>query len=458
MKNKERTFGIISLGCPKNTVDSEGLLGTMALAGWVFVEDPMYADVCIVNTCGFLESARNEAAAVLHELTYVRALSDYPVLVATGCLVERVGGAPELARYLDLADVRVGFADYPRLADICAGLADSRAAAGYAGEKALPKTYMQWLDRPRMRIGSMASAYVKIGEGCSNCCAYCSIPLIRGRRASRPMTAVLKEVRDLAASGVREVNLIAQDVTAYGTDLNAEGRPQFAELLCRLLKQPEPPWFRVLYAHPKHLSEEMLEMMASSDRVCPYLDVPLQHVNTGVLRRMGRGYGRTQVDRMVRRLAAKWPDAALRTTFIVGHPGEDEAAFDELLEFVKEGHFEHVGVFVWSPEPGTPSAAMKPRVPQKVAKKRRAALMRAQREVSAVKLKARRGRHTEFLVEEMLPDGSGWLGRTRWQAPEVDGLTVLKTPAANPPIQEGDILPVVITSSSQYDCRAKLQK
>jgi ribosomal protein S12 methylthiotransferase len=361
------------------------------------------------------------------------------------------GGAPELAEFLQAADACAGFADYVRLPDICLGLlagaASGGPAGGYAG-KTLPRTYLDWLDRPRMRIGSEGSAYLKLGEGCSNNCSYCSIPLIRGRRASRPVKAILKEARELAASGAKEINLIAQDTTAYGMD--AAGTPQLAALLKELLKMPGDLWFRILYAHPRHLTEEILAVMGSDERVCPYLDLPLQHVSETMLKAMGRGYGRARVDEVLEQIQRRLPAAALRTTFIVGHPGEGEREFAELLAFVEEGRFDHMGVFGWSPEPGTVSEKMAGRVEASVAEERRDRLMRAQAKVSAARLRARRGASTRMLVERR--GRGGWRGRTMWQAPEVDGETLLE--GAGPGVRPGDILDVVIRHTTRYDCRA----
>lgn len=448
-------FSLVNLGCPKNTVDSEGILGGLALAGFGFVEEPGAADVCLVNTCGFLDASRREAAGVLEELAAQRGRKGRPLLVATGCLVERAGGAPELESFLQAADARVGFADYARLPEICRGLLAGRAtserAGGYAG-KELPKTYLDWLDRPRMRIGAEQSAYLKIGEGCSNNCAYCSIPLIRGQRASRPVGAILKEARELVASGAKELNLIAQDTTAYGVDF--AGKPQLAALLKELLKMPGELWFRVMYAHPRHLTEEILEAMASDARVCRYLDLPLQHVNEKMLKAMRRGYGRKRVDEALAQVERFLPGAALRTTFIVGHPGEGAAEFEELLAFVKEGRFDHLGAFVWSPEPGTVSTGLKGRVSPAVAEARRDRLMAAQAQVSAARLKARKGAEAMMMLERREPDG--WHGRTMEQAPEVDGETVLED--ARRGAKAGDFVQVKIVRTTRYDCRAQRLK
>lgn len=453
MSRRGHRFCLVSLGCPKNTVDSEGLLGAMSLAGFRFMPDPAAADVCIVNTCGFLDAARREAAAVLEELASLRARRERPLLVAAGCLVERVGGAPELAGFLEAADACVGFADYPRLPDLCRQWLDGvdakpRRTPGFAG-RTLPRSYLEFLNRPRMRIGSPASACLKLGEGCSNNCSYCSIPLIRGRRVSRSMTAIVREARQLVDAGARELNLIAQDTTAYGMDI--DGTPRLGALLTRLLQLPDPVWFRLLYTHPRHLTEDVLRIMASDPRICPYIDLPLQHVSSRMLKAMGRGVDRRRVEQVLGWVRRHVPEAAIRTTFIVGHPGEGEREFNELLAFVQAGHFDHMGVFVWSPEPGTVSARMNGRVPPAVAEKRRDRLMQAQTKVSQARLRARKGSITRLLLEGR--DKTGWRGRTPWQAPDVDGVTRLARAA--PTLQAGDIVPVILTGNGRYDCRAR---
>ncbi len=458
MPDRSPRFSLVNLGCPKNTVDSEGILGSLALDGFRFTPDPMTADICVVNTCGFLAAAREEAAEVLAELAQARGRRGRPRLVATGCAVEREGGEPVLKGFLEDADARVGFADYPRLPDICRGLLgllgaravrdSSRASTGYAGRD-LPAGYFDFLDRPRMRIGSECSAYLKIGEGCSNCCAYCSIPLIRGRRASRPMKAILKEARELVASGAKELNLIAQDTTAYGMDI--AGKPQLAALLKELLKMPEDLWFRILYAHPKHLTEEILAVMGSDGRVCPYLDLPLQHVNERMLKAMGRGYGRRRVEEILERTRGGRRRMAIRTSFIVGHPGEGEAEFEELLAFVGHGAFDHMGVFTWSPEPGTVSAKMEGRVDPAVAEERRGRLMQAQADVLERRARRFRGRNATVLIESRTR--AGWGGRTVWQAPDVDGATWVQDPQHK--ARMGTFLAVRIISKTGYDWQAE---
>ena len=429
MTGEMATFCLVNLGCPKNTVDSEGLMATMALGGFVWTPEPMEADVCLVNTCGFLEASRAEAEGVLRELAEARGEGVRPAIVATGCAVERAAGGRGPWRGLELADALVGFADYPRIAEICRGAVRARGTKGYGEGRRLPKGYMEWLARPRMLVNSK-SVYLKLGEGCSNCCNYCTIPLIRGRRVSRPEGELVKEAAQLAAGGAREINLIAQDVTAYGLDRGdgaGKGSP-FARLLRRILAAlpAKGVRVRVLYGHPRHLTEEVVEAMAGDGRVCPYLDLPLQHVADGVLARMGRGYGEALTRKCVEGLKRRWKGMALRSTFIVGHPGEGEAEFERLVKFTEEGWIDHLGVFEWSPEPGTKSARMRAgRVPAEVAVERRERVMAVQAGVSRRLLKRRVGTEGWFFAEERRRDG-GWAGRMDIQAPEVDGRTVVR--------------------------------
>lgn len=461
-------FSLVNLGCPKNTVDSEGLLAAMSLAGFACVADPLESDVCIVNTCGFLDASRREARNTLESIARARGDADRPLIVATGCAVERLGGDPSLeaAGFLDAADLRAGFADYPRLPEICLGLLRARRPAGYAGPRRLPKTYLDWLSRPRLLAGPPWSAYLKLGEGCSNCCAYCSIPLVRGRRASRPARAILDEARQLLAGGVREITLIAQDTTAWGLDAmpppyeegaaawRAPKKSPFAGLLRGLLAElpARGAWLRVLYAHPRHLDAEILDVLSSDQRICPYLDLPLQHADDRMLRLMGRGYGRARVDGLLADLRSRWPTLALRSTFIVGHPGETPSAWKNLLQFVESGAIDHLGVFAWSPEPGTRSVALRERrVPPAVAEERRRELMLAQKKVSRRLLRARVGLETEFLPESW-QDGT-WRGRTPWQAPDgIDGQTLVAAPRTA--FRPGRIVPVRVTASTTYDLKA----
>jgi len=447
---------LVSLGCAKNTVDSECLLGNLARAGLVLAEDPADADICLVNTCGFIQDAREETADVLKELASLKQDGQLKAIVAMGCLVERVTEWPDFAEFLRHADRRVGFADYPRLPDICRSLAATASAP--APTPASPAGFTAFLNSPRLRIGSTHTAYLKLSEGCSNACRFCSIPLIRGRQVSRPMEDILAESRTLVASGAREICLIAQDTTSYGKDLY--GGFRLAELL-RSLKETGPDaWFRVMYAFPRYLSDEILETLATQPHLCPYIDLPLQHIADPMLRTMGRGMNRAETIALLDQIAARLPHGALRTTFIVGHPGETEAHFNELLSFVREGRFTHAGVFTYSPEPETPAARLADDVPPAGKEARRRELMLAQLDVSRRRLACRVGRTEMVMLDGFVdqgaevPPGVVAFGRTRLEAPEVDGVVLLRGPQLRK-LSLGTRVNARIVESLDYDLIAE---
>lgn len=437
---------LVNLGCAKNTVDSERILGRLAESGYLLASDPAEADVCLVNTCGFIHDAREESAAVLRELQRLKRRGRLKRVVALGCLVERAHGAPELAAFLDAADAAIGFQDYPRLPELlrewAAGSPGSTPAvgavevldkrfSGLAGPaRPFTQSYNDFLTAPRLRIGSPHLAHLKISEGCSNGCRFCAIPFMRGTQVSRPIEDIVNEARQLLDSGAREISLIAQDTTSYGRDLY--GALKLPELLRALLALPTDAWFRLMYAFPRYLTDEVLDVMAGDPRVCPYIDLPLQHISDRILLEMNRGVGRDETVRLLDRIVEKMPGAAIRTTFIVGYPGETDDDFKELLEFVREGRFAHAGVFLYSSEPKTPAAKRPDNVPLAVKKERRDALMAVQREVSRRRLRARVGSVVEVMVDGPVPPGSAHprgavaVGRTRLEAPEVDGVCFLR--------------------------------
>ncbi|MDD3275669.1 MAG: 30S ribosomal protein S12 methylthiotransferase RimO [Kiritimatiellales bacterium] len=439
---KSPVVSLISLGCAKNTVDSELILGRFVESGWMIAEEPADADICLVNTCGFIQDAREEAAGVLHELRGLKEGGGPKAVVALGCLVKRVSDSPELENFLDAADARVSFHDYSRLPEICAGLLGENTAISE------PEGYTEFLIRPRLRMGSPHTAYLKISEGCSNPCTFCSIPKIRGRQISRPMDDILDEARALIEAGAVELNLIAQDTTAYGKEW--DGELHLAELLVKLRDEiPEDVWFRLMYACPQHLTRDMLEVLASDPRFCHYIDMPLQHISDRMLNVMGRQISKFQTLEKLDLIREVLPDCAIRTAFITGHPGETEEDFQELLAFVKEGRFTHAGVFTYSAEPGTRSAEMADSVPQEIKETRRALLMEAQREVSSARCAAQ----VEKIIEVMI-DGlgeEGLIGRTQFEAPEVDGVVLLPEFDA----VAGDRFDVRVTGSLDYDLIAE---
>lgn len=439
---------IVSLGCAKNDVDTERILGKLAEAGFLVTGDPAEADVALVNTCGFIHDAREESAGVLRELQKLKRGGSLKSVVALGCLVERAQGAEELDGFLGAADARVGFNDYPRLAEICRDLATQPLAharghegrvvqigdkrfKGLAGKaQSFTESYGEFLTAPRMRVGSPHLAHLKISEGCSNFCRFCSIPYIRGVQVSRPVEDILTEARQLLDGGARELSLIAQDTTSYGRDIYGEYR--LAGLLRALLAIAGDHWLRLMYAFPRFLTDDMLDVLVSDPRMCPYIDMPLQHINDRLLMNMGRGMGRRDTIALLDRIAGKMPHGAIRTTFIVGYPGETEQEFDELVAFVKEGRFSHVGAFVYSHEPKTPAAQLADAIPMAEKKRRRDELMLAQLEVSRRRLAGCVGREIDVMLDGPIPPGSSVpqgvsaVGRSRLEAHDVDGVIFLK--------------------------------
>ena len=475
---KQPVVSLISLGCAKNTVDSERILGQLVTSGFLVAEDPAEADVCLVNTCGFIHDAREESAGVLGQVRRMKKGGRLKAVVALGCLVERAQSAGELGAFLDAADTRIGFQDYPRLAEICRGLLAGSARAAPAEDAGAPvqigdlrgksraaaadfaASYEAFLTAPRLRVGSPHLAYLKISEGCSNFCRFCSIPYIRGVQASRPLEAIRAEARQLLDLGAREIGLIAQDTTSYGRDLY--GRPRLADLLRGVADEAggSGAWLRLMYAFPRFLEDEMLDVLAGDPRFCPYIDMPLQHIAERMLQHMGRGMGQRDTIALLDRIRAKMPHGAIRTTFIVGYPGETDAEFQELLAFVEEGRFSHAGVFLYSKEPRTPSAQIADDVPLTVKKQRRDALMKAQLDVSRRRLRAKVGAEIEVMIDGPVPAGTaapagaGAVGRSRLEAPEVDGVVFLKGRGVRK-MQAGDLVRARVMNGLDYDLVAE---
>jgi ribosomal protein S12 methylthiotransferase len=432
---------LISLGCAKNEVDSERILGALVSDGFLVAEDPQDADLCLVNTCGFIGDAREETRATLEALARLRRRGAPRAVAALGCMVEQARRVPAQAGMLSAADLLIPFADYPRLPALC------RRALGLDGGEPAAPTDTPFPDLPRARTGFPHTAYLKISEGCSNRCRFCTIPAIRGPQVSRPIEALAREAAELAATGARELVLVAQDSTGYGRDLY--GEPRLVALLETLEAVEGIDWIRLMYAFPPHLSDDVLRRMAASEVLCPYLDLPLQHIADGVLNRMGRP-GREETLRLLDRIEALFPAAALRTTFIVGYPGESEREFEELRSFVRERRFLHAGVFPYSREVNTPAGREPDDVPAAEKARRADALMEAQADASRHLLADWVGQTIEVLVDGPAGDGRT-LGRTSFQAPAVDGVTQLETPLA-----PGELVTATVTGSGVYDLEARV--
>jgi ribosomal protein S12 methylthiotransferase len=409
--------GLISLGCPKNLVDSEVMLGTLRGSGFALTTDPAEADVVVVNTCTFIGPARQESVDTILEMAELKRSGRCRRLVVAGCMVQ--AHRDELQREIPEIDALVGLDDVERIAEACALEAGTRFEASTGRAQ-----YLYAGSSPRVLATPGYSAYLKISEGCDHTCAFCAIPSFRGVQRSRSIASLVDEARRLAASGVVELNLIAQDTTDYGTDLR-DGTTA-ADLL-RALDQVEGlRWIRTLYAYPNRITPDFIAALASGRRLARYLDLPLQHADAELLKAMRRGGSGDAHLRLLEALRRAVPEIALRTTFIVGFPGETEERFETLLAFVRAARFDRVGAFVYSEEKGTPAAALPDDVPPDVKEDRRARLMQAQEEVSFDRQRALVGRTLPILVEGEHEESEYLLaGRTEWQAPEIDGSVIL---------------------------------
>ena len=433
-----RRVHLVTLGCPKNQVDSEVMLGVLARRGHEMVLDPDAADVLVVNTCAFIGPAKEESIDAILDLAVVKAARPGRRLVVTGCLAQRY--ADDLQQALPEVDVFVGTGDLLRIADaVEAPLAD--APVVYRGaQHVLPPHGVA----ARVRTGAWWTAYLKVSEGCDHACSFCIIPKIRGRHESRSMDDLVAEAASLAAEGAVELSLIAQDLTAYGRDL--PGDASLARLLRALaVRVPAVRWLRLLYAYPASVTDDLLEVIATEPAVCKYLDMPLQHISDRMLRTMRRERSGAAIRRLIARIRRAVPEIALRTSFIVGFPGETDADVRELCDFLEEAEFDHVGVFRYSQEENTPAAAFPEQLSEAVKAERWERVMAAQAHIAARRAAAHRGRTVEVLVEGR--DARGRLiGRTRGQAPEIDGRTYLHGRAA-----AGDLVQARIVGTETYD-------
>lgn len=446
--SRKPSVHFVSLGCPKNRVDTEVMLGATLARGHEVVSDPVDADIVVVNTCGFIGEAKEESVDTILEMARYKTEGRLRKLIVTGCLSQRY--PKELAQEIPEIDQIFGSGEVVKVPD---ALTLDAVADEEKIDVAPEPSYLYDARTARTLSDGGASAYVKIAEGCDRPCAFCIIPRLRGPQRSRPVDDVVAEVEALAARGVREVNLIAQDLTKYGDDL--PDPPTLAALLRRVARVPGIRWVRLHYAYPTAVTDELIEVIASEPTVVKYLDVPLQHVDDGVLKKMRRGHTGRVAWELVERLRRGVPGIVIRTTFLVGHPGETEEAFERLLDFVRQAELEHVGAFTFSREEGTVAALLPGRVPVATAKKRRATLLRLQRQISRRHMKRFVGRELEVLVEGV-SDESEYLLKGRWagQAPEIDGCVHLAL--TDRAARAGDFVRARVTSFSDYDLAAEL--
>lgn len=431
------TVGLISLGCSKNRIDSEQMLAVLSAHGYKVVHDPAKAEIIIVNTCGFIEAAKEEAIATLFEMAEYKKYGRCRLLAATGCFAQRY---PEAIRQeMPEVDIIMGVNEYEKL-DQAIREAQDGTRPVYTDDDGSFFEYGRVLTTPRY------SAYVRIGEGCDNFCSFCAIPLIRGFYRSRGEAEILEEIRTLAQEGVREFTLIAQDTTRYGSDI---GGTSLSQLLEKAAGIEGVQWLRVLYCYPERVTPELVEAMCRHEEICRYVDLPMQHISTRILRDMHReetGEHIRQVCRMLRERGFM-----LRTTLMVGFPGETEEDFEELMDFVREVKFDRMGAFMFSPEEGTPAAEMEGQVPEEVKQERYDRLMSLQQEISRENNRARIGEVCRVLVESHR--GKRYTGRSAMEAPEIDGHILF---SSETPLEAGQFVTVRITGARAYDLQGEL--
>ncbi len=434
-------YSFVSLGCAKNLVDSERMLGLLQLDGYQLVPEPDGADFVVVNTCGFIERAREESFGAIHEMLDLKRRGRIRGVIVSGCLAEREKEAlletcPEIDHLVGV----FGREEVTKVADrLLGGLDEQRMVFKPAPSRPLS-------DRSRLRITPRHFAYLKISEGCDRLCTFCAIPKMRGKHATKPMEEVLAEARELAADGVRELNIVAQDTTYYGMDLY--GRPRLAELLPQLEQIEGLDWIRLLYLYPMYFGDDVIDVLAASKKIVPYLDIPLQHINDTMLRRMQRRVTRAETESLLYKLRKRIPNLVLRTTFITGFPGETDEQFNELVEFVREHRFERLGVFTYSFEPNTPSARLPDHLPEEVKHARRDRLMAVQQEIAFAWNDRQIGKRWDVLLDRPSPEQKDvWIGRAYADAPDIDGVVYV----TGKKLKAGQIVPCEIVASSDYD-------
>jgi ribosomal protein S12 methylthiotransferase len=438
MKSKKKIF-LISLGCAKNLVDSENVLGLLKTNGFPLVSSLQEAEVAIVNTCGFIQSAVEESIDTILEVAKKKRRRELEALFVMGCFVQRYGY--KLLKEIPEVDGWLGTGEIHKIVDILEG--GSKGSPSFLISR---PTYLADHSVPRVQTTPFYSAYLKIAEGCSHRCSYCTIPRLRGPFRSRSIASLMIEAENMVDRGAKEINLIAQDTTMYGRDL--EGDIRLEDLLERLIHVQGLCWIRLLYGHPQGISDRLLELLDGEEMICPYLDIPFQHINEEILKAMGRNCNRETSWQLIERIRSKTRQIILRTTVMVGFPGETDKIFDELYSFVKAVEFDHLGAFIFSPEEGTPAARSETVVEERVAKERLDAIMRLQAEISRRKNQGMVGHRVSVLVEGVSPETDLLLkGRTATMAPDVDGQVLINKGEA----AIGEIAPVRITEAHTYD-------
>ena len=438
-------IGFVNLGCTKNQVDAEVMLGALVADGFALTAKSNEAEVVIINTCGFVEEAKQESINAIIEYGGLKKNGACRVLVAAGCLAQRY--QDQLLAELPELDAVVGTGEIGRIADICRVLLDPSRTGPRSWMSPPPYLYDELA--PRIRLGQSHTAYVKIAEGCNRNCAFCAIPLMRGKQRSRPIESIVNEAAQLAAQGVKEVNLISQDTVNFGVDLGL--RDGLAALLRELVKVNGLRWVRPFYLYPQQVTDDLIDLYAGEERLAKYIDMPLQHIHDGMLKRMHRLGDRAFITKLVRRLRQRIPGLTFRTAFIVGFPGETDQAFDELKQYLVDTQFDRVAVFLYSDEEGTSAAALDGKVERQVMEDRRNELLALQEGICLQKSRAKIGSTIEALVDGPSEEADGlWEARHEGQAPEIDGVVYVNR-LNKARVAAGDLVKVTITDATAYD-------
>ena len=435
---------MVSLGCDKNRVDSEMMLGTILRAGFELTEDEQEAEAVVVNTCCFIDDAKKESIETLLAMAELKETANVKILIAAGCLAVRY--KDEILKEIPEVDAVVGVTAEDKIADVLKEASEGIRSVRSRDISADPK----WEGRRAITTGSVTS-YLKIAEGCDKHCTYCVIPSVRGRYRSVPMETLLAEAADLASAGVKELIIVAQETTRYGEDLYGEKRLHV--LLKELCRIDGLKWIRVLYAYPEEIYPEMIEVMKTEPKICHYLDMPIQHSSDRILKMMNRRTDRSDIVSVVNKLREQIPDIVLRTTLLTGFPTETEEDVADLKDFIETMRFDHLGVFAYSKEDGTPAARMKGQIPARTKQKRRRTLMEAQQIVAFSKGEEKIGLTLEALIEGYLPEEGVYIGRTSGDAPDVDSYVFV---VSDRELMSGDFVNVRITGASEYDLEGVL--
>lgn len=443
----KETIGFISLGCPKNRVDSEVMLGELKRAGYSFTSQKNKAQIIIINTCCFIHSAEQESRETIAEFSDWREGGKIKKLIVTGCLPQKY--KLEIKKMFPAVDVFLGPGNFHELVKII-------EQDGKNIIRAKTPKYLYHHLTPRVSTTPFYYRYVKIAEGCNNFCRYCLIPYLRGPYRSRRISSVVREVETLAEQGAREIILIAQDTTNYGLDLYQ--KRQIVKLLKALSQIPSVEWIRLMYTHPFHLTEDLLECLAKERKICSYLDLPIQHISSAILKKMGRQGDRKFLVGLFKRIRKRYPQLALRTSLLVGFPGETERHFEELVSFIQEIKFNRLGVFIYSPQPGTPAAKLKNQIPLEIKEERRNILMRLQQKISYQHHQNLVGKEIRVLLEQQVSlRPPVFSARSEYDAPEIDGLVYIGVPPKKAKsLSPGQFEKVRITKATEYDLNAEI--